>query len=159
MRPAADAVAEVLGRSGAAGAIREHRLVTMWTEIVGERVAARAWPDGLRDGVLWVRAANSAWMHELSFLREPITERANALVGPPPLVREVRFHLGRPRDEDDRDDVVAALSRRLRPSRKSTPARPAPSPEALARIDAETARVEDPELRDAIRTLRRKLGL
>ena len=96
-RPAAAAgelVDGILKKYGAMQGVREHRLVTAWVEIVGDRVAARAWPDGLRDGVLSVRVANSAWMHELSFLREAVTRRANELVGPPRLVREVRFHLG-----------------------------------------------------------------
>lgn len=153
-------VESVLRRYGVSAPVREHRLVTSWDEIVGERVAARAWPDGLKDGVLWVRVSNSAWMHELSFLREPIAARANELVGAR-IVRDVRFHLGsrNASAEEDRDDVVAALSRRLRPRKKATPARPTPSPALLDAIDEETARVSDPELRDTLRALRRRLGL
>src|SRR5262249_14417494 len=61
---AGELVRAVLTRYGVEGAVREHRLVTEWESIVGPRVAARAWPDGLRHGVLYVRVTNSAWMHE-----------------------------------------------------------------------------------------------
>jgi predicted nucleic acid-binding Zn ribbon protein len=152
-------VAEVLRGAGVGPAVREHRLVTSWATIVGERVAARAWPDGLHDGVLWVRVANSAWMHELTFLREAIAAKANALVGAPLLVREVRLPIGRRAETSDRDDVVAALARHLR--RPPPPRRPPANlcAEELARIDEETGQVADPELRRLVGQLRRRLGL
>ena len=154
--PAAELIGEVLARHGVAVQVREHRLVTRWAEIVGERVAARAWPDGLKNGVLWVRVVNAAWLQELSYLRAAIVERANALLGAPALVRDLRLHQGR--READRDDPVAALSGRRRhyPPR---PPLPAPTVEAVAAIEAETGRVADPELAVIIRALRRRLGL
>jgi len=150
----------ILKKYGAQKPVREHRLVTGWKEIVGDRVAARAWPDGLKDGILYVRVINSAWLHELSFLREAVTERANALAGPPPLVRDVRFHLGARRDEDDGDDLVAELARRVAQLRRPTPKPlPPPNPATLALIDHETAAIGDPDLRTTLRSLRRRLGL
>ena len=74
-----DLVAKLLGRHGVARELREHRLLTRWPELVGERVAARAWPDGLSKGVLWVRVANSSWLNELSFLRDDIIARADEI--------------------------------------------------------------------------------
>ena len=89
---------KVLEQRGVASEVREQRLVTEWEDIVGERVAVRAWPDGLRQGVLFIRVSNSAWLHELSFLKEAILASANRMAGPPTLVKEVRLHLGpRPR--------------------------------------------------------------
>ena len=157
--PAGALIAEVLRRAGVASAVREHRLATEWATIVGERVAERAWPDGLRDGVLWVRVVNSSWLQELSFLREAMCAHANQLVGPPPLVREIRLHLGRRRDEGDQEDVIAALARHRR--RPPPPRRPPanPSAETRARIDLETGRVADLELRELIAAVRRRLGL
>ena len=159
-RPAVALVDAILKKYGAHKPVREHRLVTGWKEIVGDRVAARAWPDGLKDGVLFVRVVNSAWLHELSFLRDAVAERANALVGPPPLVREVRFHLGARRGEDLDDDLVAELSRRVAQLRRPAPRTlPPPSEATLALIDHETAAIGDPELRSTLRALRRRLGL
>jgi hypothetical protein len=161
-RSAASLVDEILRRYGVAGEVREHRLVTGWAEIVGERVLARAFPDGLEDGVLYVRVSNSAWLHELSFLKDAIVTRANAMCGAR-IVKEVKLHLGSRRNAnanaDDRNDVVAALARRMRPRKQAATPRPQPSPAALRAIDDETAKISDPELRDTIRDLRRRLGL
>lgn len=151
-------VEEILAGTGAAPAVREQRLLAGWRDAVGERVAARAWPDGLRDGVLHVRVANSSWLHELSFLREVVVAKANALLGPPPMVREVRFHLGTRRQEGD-EDVLAMLARRPVPRRPAARPRPSPPADVLRRIDEETARIEDEELREAIRAMRRRLGV
>jgi predicted nucleic acid-binding Zn ribbon protein len=138
--------------------VREHRLVTDWAEIVGERVAVRAWPVGLKAGVLRVRVSNSAWLHELSFLKDALVGRANQIVGNPPLVKEIRFTQGTPKPGDtDEDDVVAALARRRGPKRVA-PARPAPSAAASQRIERETEAITDPELRAAVRSLRMKIG-
>src|SRR5262249_21592968 len=109
------------------------------------------------DGVLHVRVSNSSWMHALSFSKDEILRNANLMCGAPPLVKEVRLHLGAA--QPDADDVVAALARRLRTRRKPMPARAAPSAEALRAIDAETDRVTDAELRDTIRALRRRIGM
>lgn len=149
-------VAQVLARNGVAGAVREHRLVTEWDSIVGERIAARAWPDGLDRGVLYVRVVSSAWMHELGFLREPLVEAARRITGDPPLVKEIRFHLGSRRSVRD-DDAVAALAKVRRAPR---PAPPPPAPvshEAAARIDRATEKVADEELREIIREAWRRL--
>lgn len=156
--PAASLVEEVLSRYGVATQVREHRIVTRWHDVVGERVASRAWPDGLHQGVLFVRVVSSSWMHELSFLRDAIRERVCEVAGAN-LVREVRFHVGARRPDDiAADDVVAALARR-RPRRPAGRPRPTPSRAELAHIDAELARVEDPALRAALRELRYKLGV
>jgi hypothetical protein len=154
---AGELVRGVLVRYGVEGAVREHRLVTEWETIVGPRVAARAWPDGLKHGVLYVRVTNSAWLHELGFLREAFAREANRVVGHPPLVKEVRLHLGARRG-DDADDLVAALAARQRPRAAPRP-RPVPSSAELQRIDRESDRVHDIELRAVIRDVRRRLGL
>ncbi len=138
--------------------LREHRLLTHWVDVVGERVAARSAPDGLSKGVLWVRVANSSWLHELSFLREDVIRRTNQLLGDPPLVTEVKFHLD-PRTNPDADDALAPTARIRR--RHARP-RMLPSPasgERLARIEREAARIEDDELRAIIVDVRRRLDL
>lgn len=159
---AAALVEALLDKYGIKQGIREQRLVTRWAEIVGERVATRAWPDGLRNGVLFVRVSTSAWLQELSFLREALVQGANREVGHPPMVREIRLHLGPRRDADhnDPDDLVAQLAARTKARVRPAPrARPTPSIDRLREIDTETDKVGDVELREAIRTLRRRLGM
>ncbi len=139
--------------------VREHRLVIEWNKVVGPKIAQRCWPSGLKDGVLSVRAASSAWLQELSFLRNQIIARANQLVGDPPLVRKVAFHLGRRRGYQD--DVVSVLAeaRRKQPRRRVVPHRPPPSPDTMRVIQEDANSVADPELRDIILAARTKFGL
>jgi hypothetical protein len=152
-------VRAVLARHGVEAAVREHRLVTEWESVVGPRVAARAWPDGLKNGVLYVRVTNSAWLHELGFLREALVREANRAAGDPPLVKEVRLHLGSRRTPaTDEDDLVAALASQRRAKPAPRPRRPASTGE-LARIDQEAGAVRDPDLAAVIRDVRRRLGL
>jgi hypothetical protein len=159
LRAAADVIASVLGRVGVVEReLREHRLLTHWAQVVGERVAQRSSPDGLSKGVLWVRVANPAWLHELSFLRAQVIERANQLVGDPPLVVDVKFHVGARTGADD-DDALAPTVRIRRSVARPRPLPPPASGDRLARIEAEAAAVEDDELRAIIVDVRRRLDL
>ena len=148
---------KVLEQRGVASEVREQRLVTEWEDIVGERVAVRAWPDGLRQGVLFIRVSNSAWLHELSFLKEAILASANRMAGPPTLVKEVRLHLG-PRRGAAADDVVAELAAARRRPRAAPTPRPALSAAGESAMTRATDRVAHIELRLAIREAWRKLG-
>jgi predicted nucleic acid-binding Zn ribbon protein len=154
---AAELVAAVCSEYGLTQAVRELRVVIHWHEIVGERIARRAWPDGLSRGVLWVRVANAAWMHELSFVRAQILEGANRVMGDPPLASDVRLHLGRRSAIDDKDLVAATAERRQQPAARRPPAEPVPARGSdLRRIDGEVAAVEDLELRALIGAVRRR---
>src|SRR5262245_57443290 len=50
-----------------------------WRRAVGERIASRTEPGRLRNGVLTVHAASSAWAQELTFLMPEILARVQAL--------------------------------------------------------------------------------
>jgi predicted nucleic acid-binding Zn ribbon protein len=150
-------VARLLDRHGASRELREHRIAARWPAIVGARISARTIPDGLAKGVLWIRVTNSAWLHELSFLRDDIARQVNQAVGDPPLVRDVRFHLGGRRA--DPDDTLAPTVAIRRPIPAERPLPPPATGERLASIESEAAAVEDPELRALIIEARRKLDL
>lgn len=154
-RRAADALSELLGVHGVARELREHRILARWRDIVGETLADRTFPDGLERGVLWVRVKNSSWLHQLSFLREDLVARIGRELGDPPLVREVRFHIG-PRERVAEDDALAPTVKiRRSPARFREPPPPAAG-ERLASIEREAGAVRDPELRDAILEVRRR---
>jgi hypothetical protein len=157
-RRAGDALGDLLGRHGVARELREHRILARWRDIVGETLADRTYPDGLERGVLWVRVKNSSWLHQLSFLRDDMVARIARELGDPPLVREVRFHIG-PRERVADDDALAPTVRiRRAPARFRDPPPPADG-ERLARIEREAGAVRDEELRDAILELRRRWDL
>jgi Dna[CI] antecedent DciA-like protein len=156
---AADRVGAVLDGYGLTDEIRALRIVTEWGDLVGSRFAAKTWPDGLSKRLLWVRVANSAWLHELSFLKSQVLTTINRALGEPTLVDEVRFHIGGRRAEAD--DLLANASHEFR---KRSPFRRKPLPPAatgarLAAIDRETAVIDDPELRALIRETRRRHDL
>jgi predicted nucleic acid-binding Zn ribbon protein len=147
----------VLTRYGARRELREHRIITAWRAIVGEAIADRAVPDGLQGGVLYVEVKSSAWLHQLSFQKQTLIENANRAVGDPPLVEDVRFHLGPRRAQGG--DLLAPAARIRRPPPRPRPL-PAPATGArLAAIESEAARVEDEDLRAIIVEARRKLNL
>jgi predicted nucleic acid-binding Zn ribbon protein len=60
-----------------------------WASAVGEAAAGRALPWTLREGVLTVRVASSAWLQELSLRRAEILTRLAEADGQ--RVRELRF--------------------------------------------------------------------
>lgn len=105
-----------------------------WEAAVGSRIAARARPVRLDRGVLVVRTATSTWAQELALLSEPILAQLRARGVQ---VESLRFRVGHvdaPERPPLRDEV-----------RTSPPEVPLPPD-----VRAELARVEDPELRDAI---------
>jgi hypothetical protein len=137
--------------------IRRHRVFTEWLDIVGPRIAARTWPSPIAEGILWVRVSNSSWLHQLSFLRDDLCARVNAHLGNPPLVTEVRLHLGRRQRRDD-EDFEPRTAGRFRAYRRRRPLPPPATGAQLAAIEAETACIEDDELRAVVREARRRLG-
>jgi predicted nucleic acid-binding Zn ribbon protein len=153
--PAGEAIAAALDQAGLTSAVRAHRILTEWRQMVGDRIAARTWPDGLKDRVLWVRVASSAWLHELTLLRAQVLDGIDRVLGAPRLVDELRLHLGA-RTQVDADDVLA-LARQARQRRPRPPPRPLPPPAtgaAVAAIERDTAGIADAELRELIRAVR-----
>ena len=72
--------------------VRAHRLQTHWQEVVGSRAAEKTSPEKLHHGTLYVRVANSSWLHELAFQQKEWILKANQLCGDPPLVHSIRFY-------------------------------------------------------------------
>jgi hypothetical protein len=155
---AGEVLTGVLDRHGIARELREHRILARWRDIVGDTLAGRTWPDGLERGVLWVRVKNSSWLHQLSFLRDDLVARLARELGDPPLVREIRFHVG-PRHLVATDDALAPTLRiRRAPARQRQPP-PAATAERLAAIEREAERIGDAELRAIVIDVRRRWNL
>ncbi len=155
---AADVLARLLDQHGIARELREHRILARWRDIVGESLGDRTWPDGLERGILWIRVKNSAWLHQLSFLRDDLVVRLNRELGDPPLVREIRFHVG-PRHIVADDDALAPTLRIRRPPLRTRQPPPPPPAERLAQIEREAERIGDQELRAIVLEVRRRWDL
>jgi hypothetical protein len=149
---AGDAVQSVLRFRGIADEVRAGRLLTEWTDLVGQRIAQRTRPEGVFERVLVIEVASSAWLHELNILRTQIMAGLVERLGEPKLFDELKFKLaGRSR----RDPVVvprprAAGAAVVKPRPVSTPATGA----ARERIVKEVEGVDDEELRELIARVR-----
>ncbi|MEZ4359329.1 MAG: DUF721 domain-containing protein [Kofleriaceae bacterium] len=144
-------VAETLAAHGLGEAIRAQRIAAEWPQLVGERIARRAQPDGVRHRVLHVRVASSAWMHELGLLKPQLLAALWSALGEPRMFDDLAFSLaGRTRGPNERPGVAPARRPSAPPPR--TPV--AADGPARARIAAEAAHVEDDELRALITRVR-----
>ena len=75
-----DTVRRELERFGTAGAMTD--VVAAWPALVGETIAANAWPARLaRDRTLHVNAGSSAWAFELGQLEGEILPRLREALG------------------------------------------------------------------------------
>lgn len=149
--PAGAAIADALAARGLTEELRGHDLVARWADIVGARIANRAWPDGLSGRVLWVRVSSTAWLHELSMLRPELTRKLREAMGPPALFDELKLHLGgRGREAGD---LLPPPPPPRRPRRAPPPPVAASGPRAAA-IEAETSAIADDELRELVRRVR-----
>ena len=114
-----------------------------WEAAVGTRIAARARPLKLERGVLLVRTASSTWAQELTLLSDAIITQLRARNV---AVDSLRFRVG-PIEAPDRP-----------PSREEVRVAPIEAP-LPPTVQAEIARVEDPELRAIIaRAAAKNLG-
>lgn len=70
------------------------KLWLSWKEIVGDTVAQNAEPVSYHHGILWLWVKNSVWMHQMSFMIEPIKNSINQKFKEG-FVKEVRLTLDR----------------------------------------------------------------
>ncbi len=122
-----------------------HRLRLEWDDIVGPRIAARTCPKELRDGVLTVSVANSAWVNELTFLRDDLQQKIDQTLGPK-AVSSIRFVVGSVKRDQPNPETPFAV--------EAPPAPPPPTSEELAQlrshIERHTPAVPNDALHDAI---------
>ena len=93
-----EALETILGRLfrrlGLEDELQGWRAVEGWARAVGPRVARHTRAVGYRSGVLRVEVDGSAWMHELSFLKQELIQTINRELGAR-RVRDVRFMVPR----------------------------------------------------------------
>lgn len=77
-----------------------------WDAVAGGQVARVTRPDALQNGVLWVVVKNAVWIQELVMLREQILAGLEDRLGEP-LVRDVRFRVGRIHERRSPGQVLA----------------------------------------------------
>ena len=131
---APEAIGMVIDRSGEdrfashRAPIAEHA----WRRAVGARIADRAKPISLENGILIIKVASSAWAHELSLMKTDLLKPL-ATHG----VKDIRFRVG------------AIEPAQRAPEQRKSRAVPKPSP-LSGELAASVAAIEDPELRELI---------
>lgn len=61
--------------------IHEGRIWQVWDEAVGQKIASRAQPAKLANGILTVAVSSPSWMQQLGFLKKDIVAKVNDLAG------------------------------------------------------------------------------
>jgi predicted nucleic acid-binding Zn ribbon protein len=153
-----DLVKSVIEKHGLSEEIRQGCVFLFWRHMVSPTIAAKTSPESIHKGVLRVWTTSSAWVHELQFYKAQMIEQINAAVsrwpGGPPIVTDIRFVLGTQRERSERDALLAQV--RMLQGRRRPPAPTSPPVTEAHRqaIHAETACIDDEDLRATIESLR-----
>jgi predicted nucleic acid-binding Zn ribbon protein len=120
-----------------------------WQEIVGDKIARQSQPESLRDGVLEVRVANSAWLHHLRFLEEDLRHKLNKEL-PSLEIKELRFRQG---SLEEVQPVESSTKPKEIPASQNHKGQPTSlGPQQLRLLQS----VTDPELRRHLESLLRR---
>jgi len=61
--------------------VMKYRALTMWPEIVGERISNVTEAKRLTDGKIFVKVQNDSWRNELTFYKQEIIQKINKEIG------------------------------------------------------------------------------
>jgi hypothetical protein len=80
-------------------------IILHWSEIVGDDIAANAYPRFVQQGTLMVGVNNSVWSHHLSMMKESIIDKINGFIGQK-LVFDIRFQAGNLSNSQNEEDTA-----------------------------------------------------
>jgi predicted nucleic acid-binding Zn ribbon protein len=87
------------------------KLWKKWSEYVGPSISAHSEPVAYRRGVLYVWVESSAWMQQLIFMRQPLKEKINGVLGIN-YVKEIQLTLDRksvPGEAESQEQLKKAI--------------------------------------------------
>lgn len=137
--PVAALVASVFAGKPVQKRLREIKVWQVWKDSVGPQIAAKAKPAGIRDGVLVVKVASSAWMQQLSLMKPEIISQLNIMAGEQ-IVKDILFKAGRVDTLPEPSPAKVQISRAL-------------TKEEEEWIKEQAAVIDDPELRHSFCSL------
>jgi predicted nucleic acid-binding Zn ribbon protein len=85
-----DALKRVLGSLGLEKRLKEADAISLWPDVVGERIAKVTSVLGFENGVLRVGVKDPIWRQELSMMGAEIKQKLNERLGSK-IVEEIRF--------------------------------------------------------------------
>jgi predicted nucleic acid-binding Zn ribbon protein len=77
-KPLSDILAATLNQLGISAKIKQHEVLDIWEQIVGEQIARVATAENIRDGKLFISVKNSTWRNELLYLKQEIIQKINS---------------------------------------------------------------------------------
>ena len=107
---------ETLKNLGVEVKLKQHRVWSLWDEVVGPAISAHAQPRAVRDGCLFVAVEDSLWLHQLNYLKHQILTELNSKLGKAGLrqivlrVGEVKMPAVTPRRTDPPSDIPQPLT-------------------------------------------------
>ena len=72
---------------------REAQLVHIWERVVGKKLALYTYPQKIENECLICIVGNSAWLHEIQFMKQDIMKKINDVMQKR-MVRNIYFKLG-----------------------------------------------------------------
>jgi predicted nucleic acid-binding Zn ribbon protein len=83
----------VLRDLGLDPAARAIRVLEVWDRALGPELAPHCRPEGIRQGVLWARVPDSAWMQRIALEKPRILAALTEALGEPP-APDLRLRIG-----------------------------------------------------------------
>ena len=140
---------ELVRRHVGGETIRLMQVRDAWPRVAGAHLEAHAWPAAIAGGTLIVHVHDSQWLHELTYLRQDLLRRLQALA-PAAELGALRLRLGEVLPVAERPQPEPIRWTPLPPPRLS----PEPDEETRRALDA----VHDPELKQILAGARIMLG-
>jgi predicted nucleic acid-binding Zn ribbon protein len=72
---------------------RLSRIWDVWSDAVGDHIAANATPAAVKGSLLIVHAESPAWIQQLHFLKQEMISKINQSLGED-LVKDIKFKIG-----------------------------------------------------------------
>ncbi len=121
--------------------LKAYSLWGAWQDIVGESIASQTELHTIRNRILFIHVSHPAWTQQLQFLKPTLLRKINTFLGED-LIQDIRFHVGK----------IPVHASQTRP--EVHPSRQEPlDEETLQRIEALLQKIEDGEVKKALRTL------
>jgi len=76
-KPLIDILTATLKQLGLGTKIKQHEVLDLWSQIVGDQISKVTSAESIRDGKLFIAVKHSAWRNELLFLKQELIQKIN----------------------------------------------------------------------------------
>jgi len=76
-KPIADILMATLKQLGLGTKIKQHEVLDLWSQVVGDQIARVTSAESIREGKLFITVKHSAWRNELLFLKQELIQKIN----------------------------------------------------------------------------------